>query len=248
MNGTRSSVVALAQDVARAMAPVSAEVVVCPAFVHLADVLGVVGNTAVKLGAQNCSEHDSGAHTGECSASMLVEFGCEYVIVGHSERRTDNQESNSQVAAKCRAVQLASMTPILCVGETLEQRREGQLRQIIHEQLDSVFSPTASQGDASIDLSNTVIAYEPVWAIGTGETASPAQAQEVHSMIRVKLSQYNEQAGKEVRILYGGSMKPSNAGDLLAEDDIDGGLIGGASLNAEDFIAICKEASRIQEG
>ena len=238
MNGSRASVVELAAAVSAGCGAISAEVLVCPTSVHLADVLSVVGNSAVHMGAQNCSYAESGAFTGEVSAQMLAEFGCEYVILGHSERRALFHESSDQVAAKCISVQKAGMTPILCVGETLEQREADQVESVIAEQLDAVLN---AAGVAA--FGHMVVAYEPVWAIGTGKTASPEQAQAVHALIREKISSQDAAVAANLRILYGGSVKPDNAVTLFAQDDIDGGLIGGAALDAESFLAICEAAA-----
>jgi len=205
LNGSRTSVVNLATEIAAGCGALSAEVLVCPTSVHVSDVLGVVGNSAVHLGAQNCSDAETGAFTGEVSASMLSEFGCEYVILGHSERRAMYHETSDLVAA---------------------------------EQLDAVLS--AAGVDAFRDM---VVAYEPVWAIGTGKTASPEQAQEVHAVIRGRIASLNESIASKLRILYGGSVKPDNAATLFAQADIDGGLIGGAALDAESFLAICEAAA-----
>jgi len=242
LNGTRSSVVALAEAIAKGATGLSCDILLCPSVVHLADVLNVVGNTPVRLGAQDSAAYESGAYTGEYSAQMMTEFGCEYVIIGHSERRQIFSESDDVVAAKFAAAQKARLTPVLCVGETLEQRNSGDAMTVIERQLDAVFFGVS--GDAAVDakhkLLNVVVAYEPVWAIGTGETASPEQAQEVHAAIRSKLAQIDTDASERAQILYGGSVKPANAEALFAQPDIDGGLIGGASLQADEFLAICQ--------
>jgi len=204
---------------------------------HIADVAAVLESGAAILGAQNCSEHKSGAFTGEVSADMLAEFSCKYVIVGHSERRTLFGESDEAVALKCAAVQAASMTPILCVGETLEEREAHKVAEVIGRQLDAVLS-----SEADVAISNMVVAYEPVWAIGTGKTATPEQAQQVHAMIREKIASSDASIAAKLRILCGGSVKPANAVELFSQSDIDGGLIGGAALNADDFLAICQAA------
>lgn len=245
LNGTRSSAVALAESVSKGAAGITSEILLCPAFVHLADVLNVVGNTAVRLGAQNCAAFSSGAYTGECAAPMLMEFGCEYVIVGHSERRQLFAENDAVVAQKFNAAQHAGLTPILCVGETLDERREQRAVAVIQGQLEAVFNSrdaSADQdgGSGKRRLHNTVIAYEPVWAIGTGETASPEQAQEIHAAIRGTLAEIDPEMAQMTRIIYGGSVKPDNAQALFSQVDIDGGLIGGASLKAEEFLAICQ--------
>jgi triosephosphate isomerase (TIM) len=205
-----------------------AECAVCPPFPYLQQVAELVAGTALALGAQNVSEHAQGAYTGEVSAAMLTELGCRYVIVGHSERRQLYGESEALVAAKLAAAQAAGLVPILCVGETLQEREAGRTEEVVARQLDAVLW----QGP----LQTAVLAYEPVWAIGTGRNATPEQAQAVHAFLRRRVP-----AG--TRILYGGSVKPANAGALFAMPDIDGGLIGGASLVAADFIQIVKAAA-----
>ena len=212
---------------------------VCPPFPYLASVAAQAAGSAVSVGAQNVSEHQKGAFTGEVAPSMLSDVGCEYVIVGHSERRSLYGESSAQVAAKFQAVQAAGMTPILCVGETLEEREAGTTEKVIDEQLDAVLD--AAGVDA---FGAAVIAYEPVWAIGTGVTATPEQAQDMHRHIRGRFETLNAEIAAGVQILYGGSMKGENAAGLLAKPDIDGGLIGGASLKAEDFLAIAQAAAQ----
>ena len=212
---------------------------VCPPFPYLASVAAQAKGSAVSVGAQNVSEHQKGAFTGEVAPSMLSDVGCEYVIVGHSERRSLYGESSAQVAAKFQAVQAAGMTPILCVGETLEEREAGTTEKVIDEQLDAVLD--AAGVDA---FGSAVIAYEPVWAIGTGVTATPEQAQDMHRHIRGRFEALNADIAAGVQILYGGSMKGENAAGLLAKPDIDGGLIGGASLKAEDFLAIAQAAAQ----
>lgn len=242
LNGTRKSVVELASAISEGAASLPVEVLVCPVSVHLADVLAVVGNSPVHLGAQNCSEAESGAFTGEVSADMLQEFGCEYVILGHSERRALFHETSEQVAVKCLAVQKAGMTPVLCVGETLEEREAGQVETVIAAQLDAVLAA------GGIDIfAQMVVAYEPVWAIGTGKTASPEEAQAVHALIRQKISSLDADIGSKLRILYGGSVKADNAASLFGQADIDGGLIGGAALDATSFLAICEAAASTVE-
>jgi len=236
LNGSRASAKALAKDIAGGVETLGSEVLICPAFAHLSDVQAAIAGASVALGAQNCSAEASGAFTGEVAAPMIAEFGTQYVIVGHSERRSLFGESSALVAEKALAVQQANMQPIVCVGETLEQQREaGQLEVVLDEQLNAVIDKL---GIAAI--AHSVIAYEPVWAIGTGKSASSEQAQEVHAMIRNKLAALNEAVAAKVRILYGGSVKPDNAEELFSQNDIDGGLIGGAALNAESFLAICQ--------
>ena len=212
---------------------------VCPPFPYLASVAAQAAGSAVSVGAQNVSEHQKGAFTGEVAPSMLSDVGCEYVIVGHSERRSLYGESSAQVAAKFQAVQAAGMTPILCVGETLEEREAGTTEKVIDEQLDAVLDAAGVEA-----FGTAVIAYEPVWAIGTGVTATPEQAQDMHRHIRGRFEALNADIAAGVQILYGGSMKGENAAGLLAKPDIDGGLIGGASLKAEDFLAIAHAAAQ----
>jgi len=204
-------------------------VAVCVPFPYLAQAQAMLAGTAVAWGAQNASEHRSGAHTGEVSASMVAEFGCRYAIVGHSERRQLYAETSAGVAAKALAVLAAAMTPIVCVGETLAQREAGATNDVVLGQLEAVL---AAVGEAAARL---VVAYEPVWAIGTGRTATPDEAQAVHALLRARLAQAG---AAEISLLYGGSVKADNAGALFAMKDIDGGLIGGASLQAGDFLAI----------
>jgi len=214
---------------------------VCPPFPYLGGVAGLVAGSAVAMGAQNVSEFEPGAFTGETAASMLVDIGCEYVIVGHSERRAIYGETSKQVAAKFLAAQAVGLTPILCVGETLQERESGMTENVIDEQLDAVVEAAGAGA-----LAPAVIAYEPVWAIGTGMTATPEQAQDVHRHIRSRLAEQDRDLAEKVQILYGGSMKGENAAGLLCMPDIDGGLIGGASLKANDFLAIAEAAARIK--
>jgi triosephosphate isomerase len=239
MNGSRQSIRELLDGILAGHDAVTrAEIAVCAPFVYLAQVADRLKGTPVAWGAQNVNDHESGAYTGEIAGPMLQEFGCKYVIVGHSERRTIYGETDDDVARRFMAAQANNMTPILCVGELLEEREAGTTNQVVERQLDVVIE------QAGIDaIGNSVIAYEPVWAIGTGKVATPEQAQEVHAMIRSKLAGLNEDVASGVRILYGGSMKPDNAAELIGQDDIDGGLIGGASLNAEDFLGICTAAN-----
>ena len=212
---------------------------VCPPYPYLGSVVAQAEGSAVSVGAQNVSEHEEGAFTGEVAPGMLSDIGCTYAIVGHSERRSLYLESSAQVAAKFQAAQAAGITPILCIGETLEEREAGTTESVIDEQLDAVLDVAGIDAFAS-----AVIAYEPVWAIGTGMTATPEQAQDVHKHIRGRLEALNADIAAGVQILYGGSMKGENAAGLLAKPDIDGGLIGGASLKAEDFLAIAEAAAQ----
>lgn len=213
---------------------------VCPPFPYLASVAGQLEGSRVALGAQNVSEHDKGAYTGEVAPAMLRESGCRYVIVGHSERRSLYGETSEQVAAKFKSALAAGLTPILCVGETLEEREAGATESVIAEQLGAALGANGIQAFAS-----AVIAYEPVWAIGTGMTATPDQAQDVHRYIRRTLAEADATVAGGVQILYGGSVKGDNAAGLFGMPDIDGGLIGGASLQADDFLAIAAAAASL---
>lgn len=208
---------------------------VCVPFPYLQQVQQKLAATAVKWGAQDVHEMEKGAYTGEVAAAMLTDFGCAYVLVGHSERRSLYGESSALVAEKFVAAQKAGLVPVLCVGETLEQREAGNTEPVVAEQLDAVISLAGVQA-----LSRAVLAYEPVWAIGTGKTATPDQAQAVHAFVRQRVAGLDAAVAQELRILYGGSVKAANAAELFAMADIDGGLIGGASLIAEDFLEICK--------
>ncbi len=216
------------------------EMLVCPPFPYLAAVAQQVAGSRVQLGAQSVSEHDKGAFTGEVAPSMLRDAGCTHVIVGHSERRAIYGETSEQVAAKFGAALATGLVPILCVGETLEQREAGETEAVVNEQLDAVVDSVGIEAFA-----RAIVAYEPVWAIGTGMTATPEQAQDVHRHIRARLAEKNETIANGLQILYGGSVKGSNAAGLFGMADIDGGLIGGASLKAEDFLAIAEAAAGI---
>jgi triosephosphate isomerase len=212
-------------------------IAVCPPFPYLALAAEALRGSKVALGAQDVSIHEPGAYTGEVAGSMLTDFGCTFVIVGHSERRQYHGEDDLLVARKyARAVEYG-LTPILCVGETLEQRERGETERVVAAHVDGVIN--LSGVDA---FRRGVIAYEPVWAIGTGVTATPDQAQEVHAFIRARIAAKSPEVADGLQILYGGSMKPGNAAELMAQPDIDGGLIGGASLVADDFLAICRAA------
>ena len=216
----------------------NAQFAVCVPYPYLSSVQSALQRTNICWGAQNVSQYEKGAYTGEVSASMLNDFGCTFVIVGHSERRSLFGEDNHTVAEKYVAAQRAGLTPILCVGETLDQREAGTTEQIIKEQLAAVINVAGVES-----VGKAVIAYEPVWAIGTGKTASPQQAQDVHAYIRSGIEAQNINIAKELPILYGGSVKANNASELFAMPDIDGGLIGAPSLIADDFIAICRALS-----
>ena len=218
---------------------VGIEAVVCVPFPYLAQAQAALAGSSVAWGAQNLSEQSKGAFTGEVSAAMLLDFGCTYVIVGHSERRSLYGESDTLVASKYMAAQAAGLKPILCVGESLEERESGVTEAVVARQLDAVIN-TAGVGS----LANAVVAYEPVWAIGTGKTASPEQAQAVHAFIRNKIAALDAGVADQLVIQYGGSVKAANASELMVQPDIDGGLIGGASLVAEEFVAICRAAAK----
>jgi triosephosphate isomerase (TIM) len=232
MNGSR---VANAQLLAQlhGAEPFEASVVVCAPFIYLADTALSLQGSRMAWGAQDCSAHERGAFTGEVSAAMLTEFGCSFVIVGHSERRALHAESDQAVADKAKIALAHQLRPIVCVGETLAEREAGQTDSVVKRQLSAVIHTLGAC------ISQIMIAYEPVWAIGTGQTASADQAQAVHALLRAQLRAATAQAEK-IPILYGGSVKPDNAAQLFSQPDIDGGLIGGASLNALDFIAICR--------
>jgi len=236
MHGSVAFACKLAQAVADGARDISGvEVAICPPSVLLGTVAAELSGSEVRLGAQTVSEFEPGAYTGETAAEMLVELGCRFVIVGHSERRHLFGESSEVVAAKTSAVMTAGLTPIVCVGETLEERRRGATNSVIAAQLSPIIDSAGAHGA----LANMVFAYEPVWAIGTGETATPEQAREVHGFIRSSIAERDSAAADKVRILYGGSVKPDNATDLFQMAEVDGGLIGGASLKAEDFLSIC---------
>ncbi len=237
MHGDRVSAHALAQAVA-AHTAAPCDVVLLAPFVHLPMLVSDFGGDALQFGAQDLSRHAAGAYTGEIAGSMLADIGCRYVLVGHSERRQHHGEGDELVAAKFVAAQAVNLMPILCVGETLDQRESGETEAVLARQLAAV---VAKAGVAA--FAHSVLAYEPVWAIGTGRTASPQQAQAAHGFLRSELARHDAKLSGSLRILYGGSVKPGNARELFAEPDIDGGLIGGASLVAGDFLAICDAAA-----
>jgi len=238
MNGSVASVRELLAGIKSGAAEVgNCEIAVCPPYVFIPMAQAELSGTTVSWGGQNLSTEQSGAFTGEVSASMLLDFGCKYAIVGHSERRTLYGESDGLVARKYAVARAAGLKPILCVGETLEERESGVTEEVVARQLDAVINLEGVRA-----LASGVVAYEPVWAIGTGVTATPEQAQEVHAFIRKRVANHDIDVADHLRILYGGSMKPDNAAELMAKPDIDGGLIGGASLKAGDFLAICKAA------
>lgn len=242
MHGTPSSVDALLGSLrhfsnAQAWSPTLVDVAVCPPTLFVPAALAALVGSVIAVGAQNASEHESGAYTGEVSPQMYAATGVRYVILGHSERRSLFGESDALVAAKVQQALRAGLIPILCVGETLAERQQGVTSDVVQRQLDAVI---AQIGVAT--FGRCVLAYEPVWAIGTGMTATPAQAQEVHAFLRAHLAKQSSLVATNMQILYGGSVKAGNAAELFACEDIDGGLIGGASLNAEEFLTICQAA------
>ena len=236
MNGSRAANAQWLRSFTAARETFACEVVVCAPAVYLADLAAQAESARIEVGAQDVSERDAGAYTGDIAASMLVDVGCRWVIIGHSERRQLHGESDATVAAKAAAALAAGLRPIVCVGESLTEREAGKTLDVVRRQLGAVLDRV---GDAA--LMRGALAYEPVWAIGTGRTATPQQAQEVHAALRAQVSEKSGQS-EGLRILYGGSVKPTNAAELFGQRDIDGGLIGGASLNANDFAAICAAA------
>jgi triosephosphate isomerase (TIM) len=238
MQGSRAENAALVRTLLDLVRPESGtEVLVCPPFVYLWDVGRLLKDSDVVLGAQSVCAEPQGAFTGEVSAAMLKDVGCRYVLVGHSERRQLYGEGDALVARKFIAAQSQGLLPVLCVGETLEEREADRTTEVVARQLDAVLAVSGAGSFA-----RAVIAYEPVWAIGTGRTASPEQAQQVHAMIRARIAARDATIGGYLRILYGGSVKASNARELFAMPDIDGGLVGGASLKADEFARICAAA------
>jgi triosephosphate isomerase len=238
MHGSRGENAQLLDGLLQSLpAQASADIAVCPPFVYLWEIARLLKSSVVSLGAQSVCAEPLGAFTGEVSASMLRDVGCTYVIVGHSERRAIYREDDALVARKFLAAQSHSLVPILCVGETLDERERGQTTSVVTRQLAAVLDVA---GVAA--LANAVIAYEPVWAIGTGKTATPEQAQEVHAHIRADVARRDAKIAAQVRILYGGSVKAANAREIFAMPDVDGGLIGGASLKADEFLKICAAA------
>jgi triosephosphate isomerase len=239
MNGGLASNAALLSTLKSELGKPSCQIAVCAPAPYLAQCQQLLSGTPVAWGAQDVSAHEAGAYTGEVSAAMLKDFQCAYVIVGHSERRAYHAESDELVGRKAARAIAAGLIPIVCVGETLSERESGQTEQVVQRQLEAVLAEVANSGDAT----RLVIAYEPVWAIGTGKTATPQMAQDVHAFLRARIAAHDAAAAGQVQILYGGSMKPDNAADLLAMPDIDGGLIGGAALKAADFLAIIHAAA-----
>jgi triosephosphate isomerase len=238
MNGTLSSIRPLLASVCKGIAEgVKAEIAIFPPYVYLGEVARLLERTGIALGAQNLARQDAGAYTGEVAAAMLKDYHCRYVIVGHSERRTHYAETDAIVAEKFVQATKNGLTPILCIGEYLEEREAGETENVLARQLDAVIEKA---GIAAFD--KAVIAYEPVWAIGTGKTATPGQAEEAHAFIRLRLARHDDKIADQLRILYGGSVKAANAEELFNMADIDGGLIGGASLQADEFLTICRAA------
>jgi triosephosphate isomerase len=237
MHGDQARLSSLAGEIAAA-GITGAEVLLCPPFVYLAAISSALQGTSIRLGAQDVADQQQdGAFTGEVSAAMVADLQCDFALVGHSERRALYGDTNERVATKFLAAQAAGLCPVLCVGETLEQRQQGATDSVVGGQLDAV---VAAAGIAA--FANAVVAYEPVWAIGTGQTATPEQAQEVHANIRARIAKQDATIAAQLRILYGGSVKGANARDLFSRQDIDGGLVGGASLKAGEFIQICEAA------
>ncbi|OOZ48707.1 triose-phosphate isomerase [Solemya velum gill symbiont] len=240
MNGSRESIATLLDGLKTGMGDVNtAEVAVCAPFIYIADVQSSLEGSAVTWGGQDVSVQDSGAYTGETAASMLLDFGCKYAIIGHSERRTYHAESDALVAEKFEQAINNGLVPLFCIGETLEEREQGITEDVVARQIDAVLERVGAEG-----MAKGVIAYEPVWAIGTGKTASPEQAQDVHAFIRGRVAAADAAVAEKVQILYGGSMNAGNAAELLSQPDIDGGLIGGASLKADDFLTIARAANQ----
>jgi len=238
MNGSLAANQVLVEQIIAGMEGLSSvEIGVCPPFVYLPQVHAAVAGSELGLGAQNCSEYTEGAYTGEISVAMLKEVGCRYVILGHSERRILYGEDDAMIVRKVRAALDGGLVPVLCVGETLEERESGRMEEVVARQIGAVLD-----GVDVVLFERIVVAYEPVWAIGTGKTASPKQAQAAHAFIRGLVAERDISVAGRLRIQYGGSVKPDNAAELFAQPDIDGGLIGGASLKAEDFLAICRAA------
>ena len=238
MNGRQDSIDALVKAIVNGLeSDGKVEVVVCPPSIYISQVSELLRSRKIGVGAQNMSEHDGGAYTGELSAEMLTDQGCRFVILGHSERRALFSETDNQVAEKVKIALAAGLTPILCVGESLAERESGDTLAVVSRQLKAIIDLVGASG-----MSQLMVAYEPVWAIGTGMTATPEQAQEIHLAIRRQISECDSIVANGVRILYGGSVKAGNAKELFGQSDIDGGLIGGASLKADEFLDICAAA------
>ncbi len=238
MNGSRESVAGLMQGITAGAGLEGMEMLVCPPFVYIPQVAAAIGEAPVALGGQDLYTEANGAFTGEISGSMLADVGCQYVIIGHSERRALLGESDGKIARKFLAAQENNLIPILCLGETLDERQADSTLQVIGSQFNAVVDVVGIEAFA-----RAVVAYEPVWAIGTGETATPEQAQEVHAALRSMAAKRSAKIAADLRLLYGGSVKAANAAELFSMPDIDGGLIGGASLDANEFLAICRAAT-----
>ncbi|MGR8931094.1 MAG: triose-phosphate isomerase [Gammaproteobacteria bacterium] len=234
MNTSRDEGVQLAKALAEGLGEVSQEVAVCVPFVYVSDIRNALAGSPIAVGAQNVGDQKSGAYTGEVSAAMLADCGVKYALVGHSERRSYYGDTNESVAARFCQAQKEGVVPVLCVGETLDEREQDRTFQVVDQQLDAVINAAGIEA-----LEKAVIAYEPVWAIGTGKTATDEQAQEVHKYIRERIAARSTAVAEKIQILYGGSVKPDNAEALFAMPDIDGGLVGGASLDAKGFLQIC---------
>ena len=241
MNGSLAVNAELLDDVRSGLSGISCDLGVCVPFPYLAQCQMLLDQTDVFLGAQDVSSHAVGPYTGQVSTRMLLDFGCRYAIIGHSERRDFCGETDDVVAEKVQRALAGGLKPIVCVGETLEEKEDGRTQEIVERQINAVLRVLEDK-----EICDLIVAYEPIWAIGTGKTPTPEEAEAVHAMIRRLLAGRNPEARDTVRILYGGSMKPSNAESFLAMPDIDGGLIGGAALKAEDFLAIAKLASAKQ--
>jgi triosephosphate isomerase (TIM) len=237
LHGSRSFAHALLDAIVKDRPETAAEIVILPPMPYLSELIDCYVPKGLVFGAQDCSVNEQGAFTGEVSASILLDVGCHYALVGHSERRQYHQESNELIAQKFAMTKKAGLTPILCVGETLHQREAGQTEWAIQKQLQAIIHVSGPQA-----FENAVLAYEPVWAIGTGKTATPGQAQDIHAYIRSELSAHDAKIASSLPILYGGSVKPANAVELFTQPDVDGGLIGGAALVANDFLAIVAAA------
>jgi triosephosphate isomerase len=236
MNGTKAEAAELLRGIIAGVSGMSkVDVAVCPPFPYLQVAEDMLKGTAIGWGSQDVSAEEGGAFTGQVSAAMLNDFGCRYAIVGHSERRQFNGETDAIIARKYAQAQAAGLVPILCVGETLEERESGKTEEVVARHIDAVLDTAGPEA-----LALGVVAYEPVWAIGTGVTATPDQAQEVHAFLRGRVAAKSRDVADGLRMLYGGSMKPGNAAELIGRPDIDGGLIGGAALKAADFVAICQ--------
>ncbi|HIB27745.1 MAG TPA: triose-phosphate isomerase [Candidatus Thioglobus sp.] len=235
MNASKETVNTLVMGILSGMSEVEAKVIVCAPSPYMSQVEALITHSQLNLGAQDLNVNASGAFTGEVSADMIKDFGAQYVVVGHSERRSMYGETDQLVADKVRVALENNLTPLFCIGETLEEREAGNMESVVTRQIQAVIDLSGIDS-----FKNIIIAYEPVWAIGTGVTATPQQAQDAHAFIRSMLAQNNADIAQSTPILYGGSMNPGNAVELISCEDIDGGLIGGASLKAEDFLQICK--------